>query len=129
MIHILGLNHGIFDPEEAQEGICELVWEGLWRDRTSDGPSRQIEAYETVHKQVKCYLAVLNIFFAELDADNRMLRHIEGCIGWNLRNKHPEAKMLYPDDNQIGAMKEKRHGELLTSFTEHIRGLDSRIPY
>ena len=129
LIQILGLNYGIFAPDKATEGVCELLWAGLWRDKTPDGPSRQIEAYQTVHDDVTRYLVALNIFFAELKTDNRLRKHIEGCIGWNLRNKHPESKALYPDDNHVGTMPEKNHGELLIASSESIRGLASRIPY
>lgn len=42
LIHILGLNYGIFDPDKAQNGVCELIWPGLWRDKTPDGPWKQL---------------------------------------------------------------------------------------
>jgi hypothetical protein len=82
-----------------------------------------------VHDDVTRYLAVLSIFFAELKTDDQLRKHIEGCIGWNLRNNHPEMKILYPDDNHIGTMPDKNHGELLITASQSIRGLDSRIPY
>lgn len=129
LIQILGLNYGIFAPGKAQEGVCELLWAGLWRDKTPDGPSRQIEAYQTSHEDVVRYLDILNIFFAELTTESRLRKHIEGCIGWNLRSNHPECKTLYPDDNHVGTMPEKNHGELLITSSKTIRGLDSRIPY
>ena len=129
LIHILGLNYGIFDPDKAQEGVCEFIWPGLWRDRSPDGPAQQIAAYHTAHGSVLSYLSVLTIFFAKLEAENRLRKHIEGCIGWNLRKNHPDAKTLYPDDNHVGTMSEKNHGNLVISSTERIRGLDRRIPY
>ena len=129
LIHILGLNYGIFDYDKAQNGVCELIWPGLWRDRSLQGPSRQIEAYRSIHDSVLRYLSVLTVSFAELTVDKQLRRHIEGCIGWDLRNNHPEARVLYPDDNHVGAMHEKNHGELLISSSESIRGLDSQIPY
>lgn len=123
------MNYGIFDAEKAQGGVCELIWNGLWRDKSSDAPLKLIKAYEAIHKEVVHYVAVLNIFFAKLEADSRRRKHIEGCIGWNLRNNHPESKTLYPNDNYIGTMKEKNNGELLISSTEPIQGLDSRVLY
>jgi len=129
LIQILGLNYGIFNAEKAQQGICEIVWKGLWRDKTADGPLRQLDAYQKHHKDVMRYISILNIFFAELDVDSRLRKHIEGCIGWNLRNNHPEYKVLYPDDNRVGTMKQNSHGELLISSTECIRGLDSHLLY
>ena len=129
LIQILGLNYGIIDLHQAQEGVCEFLWNGLWRDKTPNGPSRQIAAYQSVHDDVTRYLDALCIFFAVLNSDKRLRKHIEGCIGWNLRNNHPDAKVLYPDDNHIGTMRERSSGELLIRSAEHIRGLDTQIPY
>jgi hypothetical protein len=129
LIHILGLDYGIFDPDKAQEGVCELLWQGLWRTKTPDGPSKQIEAYQGIHEQVFRYLSVISIFFAELNTDTHLRKHIEGCIGWNLRNNHREWKALYPDDNHVGTLTNKDRGHLRISAPESIRGLDARIPY
>jgi len=131
LTQILGMNYGIFSPEKAREGVSEILWPGAWRDKTQDGPAIQIEAYETVRDDVMSYLAFLNVFFAELEdgIDSRLRKHIEGCIGWNLRNHHPEAKALYPDGCHIGTMADKNHGTLRVSTPEEIRGLDLLIPY
>ena len=129
LINILGLNYGIFDPVKAQEGVCDLVWPGLWRDKSPTGPLKQIEAYHSLHEVVLKYLRAINIFFAETTVETQIRRHIEGCIGWNLRNNHPDAKVLYPDDNHIGAKTEKNHGNLLITSSEKIRGLDACIKY
>lgn len=129
LIQILGLNYGIFDPEKGQQGICEIAWAGLWRNRSPDGPSGAVDAYQALHGTVVNYVNALNVFFAELQVEDRLRKHIEGCIGWNLRVNHPEAKLLYPDDNHIGAMSGRERGNLLISSTGHIRGLDERIAY
>lgn len=129
LIQILGMNYGIFDPNEAQKGICNLVWPGLWREKSPTGPLEQLKAYHSLHETVLKYVSVLTVFFAETEVDTRMRRHIEGCIGWNLRNNHPEAKVLYPDDNHVGTKREKNHGDLLIRSSEHIRGLDTCIKY
>lgn len=129
LIHILGMNYGIFHPDKAQEGVCEVLWPGLWRTKTLDGPSKLIEAYQAIHEQMVRYLSVVNIFFAELNTDDHLRKHIEGCIGWNLRNNHREWKALYPDDNHVGTLPVKDRGELRVSAPEPIRGLDARIPY
>ena len=129
LIHILGLNYGIFDSDKARQGIIELLWKGLWRDITADGPSLQLEAYQRIHQDVLRYLSILNIFFAELNVDSNLRKHVEGCIGWYLRNNHPEHKALYPDDNHVGTMKEKNKGNLRIKASETIKGLDGIIPY
>lgn len=129
LIHILGLNYGIFDPYKAQQGVSDLLWQGLWRDKTADGPSRLVKTYGSIHEDILRYLSVLNIFFAEFNGDNRLRKHIEGCIGWHLRNNHPEHRALYPDDNHIEMMKEKKNGELRIATSETIRGIDAIIAY
>jgi hypothetical protein len=129
LIHILGMNYGIFDPEKAQDGICEIVWPGLWRKRSSKGPCQLLDSYQSNHNTVIEYITILNVFFAEIDIETHLRRHIEGCIGWNLRNNHPEDKILYPDDNHVGTKKEKDIGQLFVSSDEYIRGLDSVIAY
>ncbi len=129
LVQILGLNYGIFNPDKAREGVCELLWPGLWRDKTADGPSRTLAECQRLREDVIRYVKVISIFFAELDADGRLRKHIEGCIGWNLRNNHPECKQLYPDDNHVGTMKDKNNGRLLIRAAESIRGLEASIAY
>jgi hypothetical protein len=129
LIQILGLNYGIFDPDKARQGVSELLWQGLWRDKTVSGPLMQLAAYREIHQDVLRYLSILNVFFAELHVDRDLRRHVEGCIGWHLRNNHPEHKALYPDDNHVGTMKERGNGNLHITATATIRGLDAAIPY
>ena len=129
LIHILGLNYGIFDPEKAQNGICKLIWPGLWRDKSNEAANKLIKAYEGFRDTVLRYIAIIDIFFAEIHVETQLRKHIEGCIGWNLRNNHPNAKNLYPDDNHIGTKKEKNRGNLIIQTSNHIKGLDSIIAY
>ncbi len=75
------------------------------------------------------YLSIINIFYAVTNVENHLRTHNEGCIGWNLRNKHPEYKVLYPDDNHIGTKAEKTIGTLLISSDDRIMGLDEKIAY
>ena len=75
------------------------------------------------------YLSVVSIFFAEVNTDTQLRKHIEGCIGWNLRNNHPPCKALYPDDNHVGTMASKDRGLLRIKTAEIVRGLDAEIPF
>lgn len=129
LIQILGLNYGIFHPERAEEGVSELLWKGLWRDHTETALARTTAAYHDLHEHIFRYVNAINIFFAELRIDRKFSRHIEGCIGLNLRKNHPQCKQLYPDDNHVGAMKEKTNGVLHITAAEVIQGLDEYIPY
>lgn len=129
LIHILGLNYGIFDSDSLKRGNLKLLWKGLWRDKTESGPSMQIEAYQKNHDDVLRYISALNVFFAELSVDKYMRKHIEGCIAWHLRNNQPEHNVLYPNDNRTGTGKNKNTGNLRITSTEPIRGLDNVIPF
>jgi len=129
LIHILSLNYGIFDPDDARRGTCTFLWKGLWRDRAADGPAKLIAQYAGLAEVVVRYVNEINIFFAELKIENILRKHIEGCIGWNLRNNHTDCKQLYPDDNHVGTMKEKKNGRLLITASQTIQGLDPIIEY
>ena len=127
LVHVLSLNYGLFDPDHAKQGVSTLIWPGLWRDRSADGPSRLLTRYPELTKVIPQYVGALTVFFAELDTDTLLRRHIEGAIAWNLRKKHPEAKCLYPDDNHVGTSKILHKARLLISASEPIQGLDAEI--
>jgi len=129
LLCILGLDYGIFDPDKAQDGVSDVLWAGAWRDKTPDGPAKQIEAYRVMRDYVDPYLDGLSLFFAELNTDDQTRKHVEGCIGSHLRREHPEATSLYPDDCRVGPMRERYGAQLLIRSAETIRGLDSHIPY
>ncbi len=78
LTQILGLNYGIFDSEKAQNGISELLWKGLWREKSDNGPGLQIESYKRLNEEVIKYISSINIFFAEVGTDANMRKHIEG---------------------------------------------------
>ncbi len=129
LVQILGLNYGIFNPDMAQDGICELVWPGLWRDASLAGTHRHLNFYRDSTGIVLHYISILSVFFAELDIEASLRKHIEGCIGFHLRKNHPESKALYPDDNHVGTIYKKKQGEIKIASNEIIRGLDKQIPY
>ena len=153
LVNILGLSHGIFDPDKAQQGVSERIWSGLWRDKSPEGPGKQMAAYQAIHASVIKYVSILTIFFAPLRVETQLRKHIEGCIAKNLRNNHSADTALYPADNHVGTMSEKNRGKLMTTAPEIIcgqekrstkivelgdlmitapeiiRGLDERIPY
>lgn len=127
LTEVLGLNYGIFDPEKAQEGVCELLWPGMWRDKSSEANVRRIEAYDMLREKIMEYLSVVSVFFAEYNTDRGTRRMIESAIGWNLRNKHREATVLYPDDNRIDPLVKPNRGELIITSELKIQGLDAKI--
>ena len=129
LIHILSMDYGIFDPTDAATGQCTILWSGLWRDKSPEGPGRLISEYMKLKDAVPQYLASLSIFFAPTALEQGLRKHVEGCIGWNLRTKPPESKVLYPDDNRIVIKQKKDNGHILVGSVAAIRGLDASIPY
>jgi hypothetical protein len=127
LVNILGLNYGIFDPVKARQGIQRLVWPGLWRDKSADGPARLLGQYGQITAAVVEYISAMDVFVAETDVEVGLRRHIEGSIGWNLRNSHKDSKMLYPDDNHVGRNFTSASIRLEISSDEPIAGLDPEI--
>lgn len=123
LVHILGLNYGMFDPDSARQGVSKLVWRGLWRDRSADGPGRTLAEYVQMSSIVEQYLAALNVFVAPLDADRALRRHVEGSIAWDLRRNHPDDCALYPADNHVGVGRTPRSMRLLITSDLPIAGL------
>ena len=76
-----------FDPDEAEQGVLEILWPGMWRDKSVDGPSTCLNAYGELNKTVRRYLAALNVFFAPTGLSVQLRKHVEGCVGYNLRNR------------------------------------------
>jgi hypothetical protein len=124
LIGILGLHYGIFDPTQARKGIQARIYDGLWRDRTADGPVKQMETYAKITANVLKYVESIDVFVAETFVDRRCRRQIEGSIGWNLRNNHKQYKVLYPDDNHVGTLTERLGLALRISADCSIAGLD-----
>jgi hypothetical protein len=129
LINILGLNYGIFDPDDAAMGVCTILWGGLWRERNVAATKNAVSEYQRLHQQVVRYVTSITVFFAELVVARQLRRHFEGCIGWNLRSNHADCKQLYPDDNHIGTISDKVNGRLFVTAAEEIRGLDATIEY
>jgi hypothetical protein len=127
LIQILGLNYGIFDPSEAKMGKSTPLWNGLWRDKRNKMIFEIGSAYEKLISTVIEYTNLIDIFFAEFHGEKNLRKHIEGSIGWNLRNNHLDVKSLYPDDNHVGTSKEKMNCRLLISCSKNILGIDREI--
>lgn len=127
LTHILGLNYYVIDANLAKQGVHKIVWNGMWRDKSKDAPSNTIENYNAVSNHVVKYVECLDVYFAPTKFPYDIRRHIEGCIGWNLRNKYPELTRFYPDDNNVGRKKEPLNEKIAISSDEPIAGLDYEI--
>jgi hypothetical protein len=128
LVHILSMNYGIFDPEDAKNGKCTVIWSGLWRDRSANGPSKLLAQYGALAPTaVLRYVQSLTVFLAPLKVDTQTRRHVEGSIGWNLRNRYPHLRTLFPDDNHIGTSKRMLNARLSVTSSEPIQGLDPEI--
>ena len=101
IIHILGLNYRILDAQSAMQGVPKIIWNGMWRDKTEDAAGKTLENYESINNQVMQYVKIIDVYFAPTKFPTDVRKHIEGCIGMNLRNKYPDLKISYPDDNGL----------------------------
>lgn len=127
LIQITGLNYRIIDPTMARKGVERIVWDGLWRDRTPEAVARLLDSYEVVSRIVPNYIGLINIYFAPTTLEKHLRRHIEGCIGWNLRKNHPHLKTFYPDDNNVGRQKNLLGLRLMISSPEVIAGIEQEM--
>jgi hypothetical protein len=127
IINILGLNYYIIDADFARQGEHKILWNGMWRDRTNNAPGNAIDIYDSLSKDVEKYLSCIDIYFAPTDFSRNIRRHVEGSIGWNLRNNHYDLTVFYPDDNHIGTMKESLNEIIDINSSEPIAGLDNKI--
>jgi len=127
LINILGLNYRIIDVEAASKGKLKVIWPGLWRNKTKDGVGTLLENYDEIKDYILSYISYLDIYLAPTKLEMQLRRHIEGCIGWNLRNNYPQYKKFYPDDNHIGTYPENLCEVLKIESAEPILGLDSEL--
>ena len=127
LVNILGLNYGIFNVDELRNGRDVRLWEGLWRKKDSNGPVELLKYYQALSGNVIEYIKGIDIFFAEIITDANQRKHIEGSIGWNLRNNHVEYSSIYPSDNHIGTKEEKEGNVLKIRASKEIKGIDERI--
>lgn len=123
LTQILGLNYSITDSDQAQQGIHEVLWSGMWRDKTPEAMVRTIEEYDSLKEKVSSYVDCIDIYFAETIQEGDLRKHIEGSIGWDLRTRHPELNNFYPADNHVAMAKDPCGGVLRISSDEPILGL------
>lgn len=123
LTHILGLDYYIIDSDQAQQGVHEVLWSGMWRDKTPEAMVRTIEEYDSLKEKVSSYVNYIDIYFAETIQEANLRKHIEGSIGWHLRNRHPELNTFYPADNHVVMAKDPCGGVLRISSDEPILGL------
>ncbi len=124
IIHITGLNYGIWDSDQAEKGISEIIWKGMWRDRSNNAIISLLDNYSKMNEKIKDYIGIINIYFAPTALEKDLRKHIEGCIGWNFRHKFPDLKPFYPDDNHIGTKANRIGSRLIVNLPEDIAGIE-----
>ena len=127
LTQILGLNYYVIDTDLAKQGIHEAIWTAMWRDKTNDAAGNDLKKYEQLNNDVRRYIEYMDVYFAPAAFSSEIRKHIEGCIGWNLRTKHPELTKFYPADNRVVRSKKLLHEKITMSSDQPIAGLDSAI--
>jgi hypothetical protein len=123
-LSITGLNYRIIVPFYARQDIEKIIWNGMWRDRSYRAAASLLENYGEVSKSVVEYIGILNVYFAPTTIEPHLRKHIEGCLGFNFRNKYPDLKIFYPDDNRVGTKEQWLGDKLSIVFDEEIAGID-----
>lgn len=129
LVAVLGLEYGIFDPEDAERGVARRLWPGLWREKNPEAPGHALQFYEEGTAKVIAYVQSLRVFAAQAPERPSIRRHVEGVIAQNLRAKHPEGKVLYPDDNKVGLGRDAGPLRLSITADASIAGLDDTIEW
>jgi hypothetical protein len=124
LLSITGLNYRIIDPFYARQGIEKIVWNGMWRDRSSTAFTTLLENYNEVSKTVIEYIGIINIYFAPTTIETYLRKHIEGCLGYNFRKNYPDLKIFYPDDNRVATKVERLGEKLILVLDDEIAGID-----
>ena len=127
LIHITGQNYRIIDADWAIQGIEKIVWNGLWRDRSKTAVQNLLDKYVDNSKKVVDYVGIINVYFAPTTMPSDIRRHIEGCLGWNMRLNYPDLKVFYPNDNIISKPLEIKGFNLRITLPEAIDGIDSEL--
>jgi hypothetical protein len=119
-----GLNYRLVDPDFARQGIEKIVWNGMWRDKSPEAVANLLDNHDEVSKKVIECVGLINVYFGPTTLKSDLRKHIEGCLGWNLRNKYPNLKLFYPDDNHVGRKPELLEQKLIVNLPEPIAGID-----
>jgi len=122
-----GLYSRIIDPDSAKRGVEKILWKGMRRDRTPEAVGNVMDSYDAVTRSVREYIGLINVYFAPTNLAIGVRKHIEGCIGWNLRRTHPEFKMLYPGDIHLWTNAERLGQRLIVNLPEAIAGIDKEL--
>jgi len=125
--HILGLDYSVIDPQKAKQGIHQVIWKGMWRDKSEDAVGDTLEYYENVCEHLIKYIEIIDIYFAKTNFPTNIRKHVEGCIGKDLRKKYPELTKFYPADNHLGTMKKMLGKIIKITADQPIAGLDAQI--
>lgn len=126
-LSLLGMNYMVIDPKSAKVGELDIIWNGIWRDKTQNAANNALENYNYVSKYLLEYIDIINIYFAPLKVEKKLRKHIEGEIAHNLKSKFPELCRFYPSDSRTYRSSEKYGIRLHLDFDEKIDGIESTI--
>lgn len=126
LIHILGLNYGIYDVEKEREGIPSLIWRGMWRDKSDNKIKNVLDNYPKLTNRVIRYVNSLDLFFAEINIETYARKKFEGVIARELRGKNKENNLLYPDDNRVMITSKDYGLKINVESEKEILGLENK---
>jgi hypothetical protein len=100
LIEILSLRCGLFRADAVAANDPEPIFGGMlqkWRRNPKDDPfTSNVAVWKELQAKIAPYLESIEVFFAPtLAFSNNERCHVEGCISWSLRLKHPNEARFY----------------------------------
>jgi hypothetical protein len=130
LIDILSLRCGLFRPDAVAANDPEPIFGGMlrmWRTNPANDPfTSNVAEWKELQPKIAPYLESIEVFFAPTTSlSNNERCHVEGCISWNLRLKHPNEARFYSNRH---AGKSQDLGISIPVTSDHpIMGLDPFI--
>ena len=97
----MGLDYRALYVEAAKQGIEKIVWDRMWRDKFDKAMGNLLNRHEDIGHEVVDFLLYRHPF-AITYVDILLIKHIEGNVGWRLRNKYKDLNVFCHDGNHIG---------------------------
>lgn len=98
LIHKVGGNYRISDPEQMIRGVDAVLWDGLWRKGTRDKMHEYIEKLVDLAPKIQKSIELIHVFVAPLDVETRTRQRIEAALAEHIKSQAGVASSLMAKD-------------------------------
>ena len=107
LFRILGLQYGLFRSDAVTANDPAPLFGGTWRlwktNPGADALTITVTKWKELQDKIAPYVESIEVFFAPTPTLSNAERcHVEGCIAYSLRSKHPNDARFYLSDNRTG---------------------------